>query len=541
MDGVNRLPEQKALEVLSSLSYRTGELNQYLQSIAEGISSLIRLDWSVVTLCKDGNERILASTLDLGSAAEEVYALHGTLTGTVIDTGAPLKVEDASLCSQYGQAPEGYRAYLGVPLRTPLGEVIGTICSFQHQPRRFTAAEVELAEIFAERAATAIDNYQLYQQQQQLIQQLQTEIQERQHTEIKLRQSQEQLHQIADNLDQVLWMYSLEGQPIYVSPAFEKIWQQSCTDWYLHPNICWDSLHPEDLVRVQTAFKQAADGKYCEEYRIIRPDGSIRMIRDQGFPIKDTTGQVCRLAGISEDITESRQSEQSMLKAISALAEVGELAAMIVHEVRNPLTTVLMGLQSLQRFELPAIHKEQLMLALDEAERIRNLLSEILRYAKPQSLQFTDLELNEWIRELLGFIPSLPSAARRRIKFIPAPTPLWIRGDKDKLKQVFINLIDNACEAVKPGEVIRWQVQVNPQKNHVAIQVQNGGDPIPSEVLSQLTKPFYTTKASGTGLGLAIVKRIIDAHAGQLTIASNAEAGTTVTIELPLKRDKSQA
>ncbi len=526
-------PEKNVLEVLSSLSYRTGELNSYLHEIAQGLSDLIGLDWSVVTFCRDGSERILASTLDLGEAADEVYELHGSLTGTVVNTGSSLVVEDTDACNNYGAAPEGYRSYLGVPMRIPNGEVIGTICSFQRYPRQYTAEQVRLAEIFAERAATAIDNYQLFQQQQVVNEQLQAEIRDRSAAESKLRESEEKLRQIAENIHQVFWMYSRDKQPIYISPAFENIWQESCDRWYTHPTIWQDAIHPEDKPRVLEVFEQSVE--FCEEYRIVRPDGSVRIIFDQAFPIRDELGHIYRVAGIAEDITDRKQSQQEMFKAIASLAEVGQLAAMIVHELRNPLTTVLMGLNAINRLDLPKTAKERLALSMDEADRIRNLLNEILLYSKPQALQFSEVELNEFFTELLRSIRTMPLPMKRRIEFIPAPVRTWVRADRDKLKQVFINLIDNACQAVMENATIRWQVKLEEQNHQVFIEIQNGGDPIPAEVLPKLTRPFYTTKSSGTGLGLAIVKRIVDAHEGELSITSSLEEGTIVRVRLPLK------
>jgi PAS domain S-box-containing protein len=392
-----------------------------------------------------------------------------------------------------------------------------------------------MVEILAERAATAIGNYQLYQRQQEINEQLETEIRERKEFEKALQASEERLRQISDNIQQVLWMYAEDGKPLYISPAFEKIWQQSCTHWYENPSIWWEAIHPEDKERVQAEFEQSAEFK--EEYRIIRPDGSVRIIFDQAFPIRDETGQICRIAGIAEDITERKQAQQEMLKAFASLAEVGELAAMIVHELRNPLTTVLMGLNAFKKIPLPRPARERLALSLDEAERIRNLLSEILVYAKPQALQFSALELNEFITEILGPIRMMPSAMNRRIIFIPSPTSVSIMGDKDKLKQVFINLIDNACEAVKEGETITWSVDSAVIAQSVNIQIHNGGEPISPELLSKLTRPFYTTKTFGTGLGLAIVKRIVDAHGGELSITSSASEGTIARVHLPLSQN----
>ncbi len=538
MTAPSKRPQQSVLEVLSSLSYRTGELSSYLQEVAQGVSELMQLDWSVVTFCKNDSERILASTVNLGKATDDVYSLHGSLTGTVVKTGQPLVVEDATACKDYGNAPDGYRAYLGVPLRTAAGEVIGTICSFQHQPRCFTEAEVQLAELFAERAATAIDNYHLYQQQQQVNQRLEAEIKERQQAQFALQESEEKFRQLAENIEQVFWIRKPDGQVLYLSPAFEQVWGQSCQQWFQDRSLWVASIHPDDRTRMLEAERQLNQGKVDEEYRIIRADGSIRLIRDQSFPVRVDSGHVYRIAGIAEDITERRQAEQEMGKAIAALAEVGELAAMIVHEVRNPLTTVLMGLNAIKSIELPESIQERLNLSLEEADRIRNLLKEILLYAKPQVLQPSELEINAFIGDTLESIRMMP-AISRKIDFVPAPYPIKVLADKDKLKQVFINLVDNACQALSIESAnadarITWIVEPDLTTNSVYIRMQNGGNPIPPETLPKLMKPFFTTKSCGTGLGLAIVKRIIDAHSGELMITSNAAEGTQVSIKFAI-------
>ncbi|GAB4377258.1 MAG: hypothetical protein Kow00121_26170 [Elainellaceae cyanobacterium] len=230
------------------------------------------------------------------------------------------------------------------------------------------------------------------------------------------------------------------------------------------------------------------------------------------------------------DITERKQAEQ----AIARLAEIGELAAMIVHEVRNPLTTVLMGLSVFQKMELPESIQQRLELALEEAERLKRLLNEILLYAKPQSLRSAELEVNELVQNILEAVQNIPIAGRRQLQICSTMPIARILGDRDKLKQVFINLIRNAYEAVEDGEIITWRVDCGRFPCQVSISVVNGGDPIPPEVIAKLGTPFFTTKPSGNGLGLAIVKQIVEAHGGELAIKSEAEAGTTVTIHLPL-------
>jgi signal transduction histidine kinase len=401
--------EREAMALLSSLNYRTGELASYLHNIACGISDLIKIDWTVVTLCRKGFEKVLASSIDMGEG-EHVYSLHGSLAGTVVETGQLLTVEDALKSPEYGEPPEGYCSYLGIPLRTAEGEVIGTVCGFHHHSREFTQEEIQITQLFADRAATAIDHYHLYQEQCQF--------------------------------NQVL----------------------------------------EEKVEQRTAELRVAQAKLVEQER---------------------------------------------------LAAIGEFAAIIVHEIRNPLTTTIMGLKYSQKNLLGEAAQERISLALNEASRLERLLSEILLYAKPQMLQLCELDVNEFINELLVTLCEMPEALSRQIEFIPASRAVKFLGDKDKMKQVLINIVRNACEAVSPGDVVKCEVDYS-SVGEVCIHVCNGGEPIPPEVLSKLTQPFFSTKSSGSGLGLAITKRIVNAHGGELFIQSEVVSGTRVSVKLPV-------
>ncbi|MEH2292530.1 ATP-binding protein [Nostoc sp.] len=402
--------ERQIIARLSSLNYRTGSLGSYLYNIACGVSELIGVDWTVVTFCQEGFETVLASSLEMAEDAPRVYALHGRLIATVMQIGRTLAVEDAVANPEYGKPAPGYRAYLGIPLQTTEGQVFGTVCSFHRQAREFTKEEIQIVELFAERAATAIDHYHLYQQQCQFNHILEVEVEKR------------------------------------------------------------------------TAELRAAQAKLLEQER---------------------------------------------------LAAIGEFAAIIVHEIRNPLTTMIMGLKYFKKTILTEAALERLSLALGEASRLENLLSEILLYAKPQVLQLSELDVNEFICELLVPMCEMPEALSRQIEFIPALPTVKILGDKDKLKQVFINIVRNACEAVSAGDVIKWEVDSS-SSDQICINVCNGGELISPEVLSKLTQPFFSTKPSGTGLGLAITKRIVNAHGGELSIESDTVTGTKVSVQLPV-------
>ncbi|MEM8604049.1 MAG: ATP-binding protein [Cyanobacteria bacterium P01_H01_bin.121] len=532
VDTQQQQREERALKLLISLSYRTGELNTYLNAIAQGVSELLKLDWSVVTLCWDNSERILASTIDLGAAQEQIHELHGTLTGAVVQTGQPLQVEDTHACSTYGQAPPGFTAYMGVPLQAPSGKTIGTICSFQREARVFTEAEVKLAQLFAERAAIALDNFELYQQVQQSNEQLRQEIQERKQTEAALRASEERFRKIfTSSNDAILVIEPQSGQILEANPQACEMLGYSRDA--LLKDITLAQLHvgQEDaaFAFIQQVLK-TGQGR-AENLTCITNTGEHLDVDISAAPI-DFSGQPC-LIGHVRDVTERNQSQRAAIAALERLAEIGELAAMIVHEVRNPLTTVWLGLTSLQRMALPERAISRVSLAVAEAQRLQRLLNEILLYAKPQQLQTEPIELVPLVRDLATNLQQLPVAQTRHLVCELPRESVYVEGDSDKLKQVFINLVTNAFEAIPSGETVTWRILATADGRQLGIEVHNGGDPITPDLLAKLTQPFCTTKASGNGLGLAITKRIVEAHHGNLAIASTATSGTTFTVHLP--------
>jgi len=140
---------------------------------------------------------------------------------------------------------------------------------------------------------------------------------ERKRVEETLRESQERFYQVAENIREVFWMTDPEkNRMIYISPAYESIWGRSCDSLYASPRSWLDALHPDDRDRVlQAALTKQISGAYDEEYRIVRPDGATRWIWDRAFPIRDASGQVYRITGIAEDITDRKQAEQALQQA----------------------------------------------------------------------------------------------------------------------------------------------------------------------------------------------------------------------------------
>lgn len=352
------------------------------------------------------------------------------------------------------------------------------------------------------------------------------DITERKQAEESLRESELRFRTLVEQAADAFFVVDAGGEIIDVN-------QQACHSLgYRH-----DELLQMTVTDIQTEVSQQDIRdlwKQLEPGRSLNLEGSHRRKNGTVFPVEvrvglcDYNNQNLFLA-LVRDISERKEAE----RAQSRLAEIGELASMIVHEVRNPLTTVLMGLTSFKQMELSPRAVARLDLALDESQRLQRLLNEILLYAKEQRIESQTLELNELLKTLLETLQTMPTVCDRQIQFSPASSPIWVEGDRDKLKQVFINLVSNACEAVQPEEEIRWLLSHQPEKCQVEVSIQNGGDLISADVLPRLTQPFFTTKSSGNGLGLAITKRIVEAHQGHLTIESSEEIGTVVTVSLP--------
>jgi PAS domain S-box-containing protein len=134
------------------------------------------------------------------------------------------------------------------------------------------------------------------------------DITERKRSEEALRESQERFRQLAENIREVFWLTDIDkSQMLYISPGYESIWGRSCESLYASPRSWLDAIHPDDREMVLAALTKQIAGQYDEEYRIVRPDGTVRWIRDRAFPVKDHSGTVYRIAGIAEDITDKKQ------------------------------------------------------------------------------------------------------------------------------------------------------------------------------------------------------------------------------------------
>jgi signal transduction histidine kinase len=230
---------------------------------------------------------------------------------------------------------------------------------------------------------------------------------------------------------------------------------------------------------------------------------------------------------------------QSYINAITAihndmrqkekLAVIGQMATAIAHEIKNPLSS-LKGFTQLQQ-EKDKGDEQYYPIMLNEIDRINAIVNDLLILGRPNTAVKTPKKLVEIIDYVISVID--PHAQRKDIHIQnETDQSTVLLCDENQLKQVFINLIKNAMEAMPDGGTVTIHSEI--KENHTFISVKDEGDGIPPEKLAKLGEPFYTTKQNGNGLGLMVTKKIVEEHEGALTIQSELEKGTCVTIHLPI-------
>lgn len=229
-----------------------------------------------------------------------------------------------------------------------------------------------------------------------------------------------------------------------------------------------------------------------------------------------------------------QELERAIIKA-EKLAILGQLAAGVLHEIKNPLTTISGFLQLLHK-ELKGTQKEEYVrIALAELEHANKLLDEFLQMARPGFSNRQRCSIVGLIKEVYILAESEALLRQVEIKHESIGDIPHILGDAEQLKQVFLNLIRNAFEALSPGGRILMQASWYEKENHVRVTVSDTGAGMDDKIISSMFNPLFTTKDTGTGLGMFISKKIIDNHRGHIEVESKPGKGTSITILLPLE------
>ncbi len=264
---------------------------------------------------------------------------------------------------------------------------------------------------------------------------------------------------------------------------------------------------------------------------------AIKIIeKDQNYRIPPIAGDLGKIAGsinsFADHLAQQRKMEEQ-LQRTDRLVALGEITAGVAHEIRSPLTAIKGFVQLIESELLPEHpHREYTSLVISETDRLDKMLHELLYYSRPSDPHMVPTDINAIIDKTLKLV-KVNSDSRKVAIHLDLATDLpLIEGDQEQLKQVFLNLIINAIQAVENyGEI--W-ITTRVSSNRIEIAIEDSGKGIAPEILNKLFNPFFTTRSNGTGLGLAVAQKIIDLHQGKIQVENRTEHGARFLISFPL-------
>lgn len=364
-----------------------------------------------------------------------------------------------------------------------------------------------------------------------------------------LRESELRFRQLAENIREVFYLIdSKMTRMFYISPAYEEIWGRTRDSVYANATSWGEAIHPDDRERVlREIAPQGTLIPASVEYRIVRPDGHIRSIRARQFPITNDAGEIYRFAGIADDITEQKNIE-IQLRQSQKMEAIGQLSGGVAHDFNNLLTVIMGHIAVLSEIHGESESMESIAEIRRAAERAANLTRQLLLFARKQSMQMKNLNLNQVVTGTITMLTRI-LGEDIQLDFRPSPVELIVCADTGMLDQILMNLAVNGRDAMPRGgkmiiettktefdEITAANIPRVRTGSFAVISVTDSGTGIPASLLPRIFEPFFTTKDvdKGTGLGLATVFGIAQQHGGWVDVYSEEGQGAVFRVYIPL-------
>ncbi|MBI4607162.1 MAG: PAS domain S-box protein [Planctomycetes bacterium] len=380
----------------------------------------------------------------------------------------------------------------------------------------------------------------------------------RKRAEQELRKSEERFRELAESIREVFYVASSDYSKIhYVSPAYEETWGRTCASLYESPMSWFEAIHPEDKARIATVLEANVDKgvTYSAEYRVVRPDGSVRWVWDRAYELRGRGGPSDRVVGVAEDIT-ARKSLEEQLRQSQKLEAIGRLAGGVAHDFNNLLTVILGYSDSLMKDLSPDDPVYRALGDIRKAgERTALVTRQLLAFSQRQVLAPVRLDLNAFLLDTEDMLRRL--VGERVYLRIATQPGLWpVRADPGPMLQVVVNLVVNARDAMPAGGILEIETRnveregrppetgsQAPAGPHVLLSVKDTGRGMDPETRAHLFEPFFTTKerGEGTGLGLATVYGVVTQSGGAIAVHSEPGRGTRFDVYLPRSSEVEEA
>ncbi len=549
-DEINRrVQELKSLNEIGQAVNSTLNLEKTLTLITDHTTRLMDVAAASVALRDEASNEVWFAAA-FGEGSEAVIGLRMELgqglAGWVAQSGQPVIVPDVTKDPRFfAEVDEssGFRtrSILCVPLQTK-GQTIGAIEVMNKRSGEFDKEDQALLQALAVSAATAIENSRLYEEKVNTIDRLA----EAERQNARLFQQAEALRafneDIIQNMTNGLIAVDREQRITAFNPAAASM-LGCATDLVLNQPIQQAMSGADELIQIFKATLATGQPQAHREVTVRHWDGTQLPISvSTALLAADQTGSgEAGVVGVLEDLSEIKALEAER-RRLDRLAALGEMSAVVAHEIRNPMAGIGAGIEYLTR-NIPkdSPDNEGVKLIQGEITRVNRILEDILFVARPLQLNLSRENLAELIDSVLRRYESQLAANRVTTVTNYDKNLPRLKVDRQRLEQVLANLVINANQAMVEGGQLLVELKVNSAggsktNSAVIMTVADTGPGIPSETERRIFEPFFTTKTKGTGLGLPVARRIIDAHGGHIDVESQAGQGTRFIISLPVAR-----
>jgi PAS domain S-box-containing protein len=461
--------------------------------------------------------------------------------GTAAFRGSPVIVSDIKTDPLW-EVPEhrtsalkhGLRASWSSPVLSSKGKVLGTFCMYYREPRSPSSQDLELIGFATHFVRIAI---------------------ERDRAEEALRRNEQRLRDVIDTIPTITWSVLPNGLNDFTSRYWLEYTGVS-TDDSLGDG--WKTaFHPADIAEhVDKWAASLATGKPFEnEARVQRADGEYRWFLHRAVPLRDGHGTIVKWYGTAIDIEDRKRAEEERLRLrqlegdlahINRVSMMGELAASLAHDIKQPLTGAVMSADACVRWlrrDPPDMTEayEAASRIVSNVTRAAEIIDRVQALFKRGAPERELVDVNDIAREMIALLRH--TANRNSISIcteLDAGLPATA-ADRVQLQQVLMNLMLNGIEAMKDagGELILTSSRS--EEGHILISVSDSGIGLPAHEAERIYEAFFTTKPQGTGMGLSISRRIIQSHGGRLWASNNTGRGTTFQFTLPINVTGSEA
>lgn len=370
------------------------------------------------------------------------------------------------------------------------------------------------------------------------------DITDRKRTEESLKQSEDRFQWFLSEVDDVVWL-SDASQLEFISDACERIYGLP-KDVFFRDSEAWrKAIHPEDREAVLAELMRVDNrGRLRQEYRIVRPDGTVRWLDDRKHFDRDDQGHILRMGGVATDVTDRKALEAALAEKTTVLErsnmDLQQFAYIASHDLREPLRMVGSFMQLLERNygdRLDGTAREYIDFAVKGARRMDALIHDLLFYSRVQThgQDFAVVDTEALVREALENLAPLLQDSGGTVDVAPLPP---ILADGPQIIQLFQNLIGNGLKYRAPDRPIVVRVSATVAGRLATVRVQDNGigiEPQHSEVIFQIFQRLHAQEAyGGTGIGLAVCKRIVERHNGRIWVESEPGQGSTFCFTVPV-------